>query len=108
MEAPTLPVTDDGRVVLDADQARSLIAYHAEVARLLDAVNDVLGDMSLTYDTMVPNDATLAVGSIGRVRIADLRRLKRKAADLRQIIGRPRAVNGIKIVTLNYEAGEPS
>lgn len=104
----TLATTEDGNVVLTPDQARSLLDYHAEVAKLIDAARDVLADVHVSYDSMVPNDATLAVGSIGRVRIADLRRLKRRTAALRDLIGRPRAVNGIKIVTLTYEEGNPS
>ena len=110
--APTLPTTADGEVTLTAAQAAALTAYHAEVAKLLDIVADVLADVHVTYDTMVPNDATLAVGSIGRVRIADLRRLGRKAANIRRLVGRPPAITGTRIVTLAYtdptEEGRPS
>lgn len=98
----TLDTLDDGRVVLTVDQARALIDFHADAVKLIDELNDALADLHLGYDTLVPNDATLAVGPIGRVRIRDLRRLRRRTDALRRRLGRPAAIDGIKVVTLNY------
>lgn len=102
MAAPIFPVTNDGRIVLTADQARALIDFHADTVKLLDEVTDALADLNLGYDAIVPNDATLAVGPIGRVRIRDLRRLRRRTDALRRRLGRPAAIDGITVVTLSY------
>lgn len=82
---------------------QKLVEFHRETVRLLSAVDAVLDDLHLGYNSSVPTDAELAVGPIGRVKVADLRRLQRKARDVRKQIGQRRAITGVKIVTLAYE-----
>lgn len=88
---------------LNDDEVRMLLDYVTASRKVLDALAPVLADLHLTYDSSVPNDARLAVGTIGSVAISDLRSLDRYARKARKLLGKRRAVTGIKIVTLAYE-----
>lgn len=89
--------------LLNDEEVRMLLDYVAKTAKLLDAIDTAFADVHLGYNSAVPTDGVLKVGPVGRVAIRDLRRVQRVARQARKLLGRRRAITGVKIVTLAYE-----
>lgn len=89
--------------LLNDEEVRMLLDYVAATVLLLDAVDTALADIHLGYNSSVPTDARLKVGPIGHAAVRDLRRVRRRADQARKLLGKRRAITGVKIVTLAYE-----
>lgn len=89
--------------LLNDEEVRMLLDYVAATVNLLDAVDTALADLHLGYNSAVPTDARLKVGPVGHADIRDLRRVRRRADQARRLLGKRRAITGVRIVTLAYE-----
>lgn len=95
---PTRPLTEA--------EVETLAKFVDETGKLLDIIDDVTKYIYLGYDDPIPNDALVAIGPLGSASVRDLRRMRRKADAIRRLVGQPRPVTGVKIVTLAYADDE--
>lgn len=88
--------------LLDDDEVKILLDYVAKTRKLIEAVETATHDMHLGYDTALPLDARIAT-AIGGFDLKDMRRVERLAREAKRLLGKRRAITGVKVVTLAYE-----
>lgn len=82
--------------LLNDDEVKTLLDYVDKTRKLIDAIETATHDMHLGYDTALPLDARIAT-AIGGFDLKAMRRVDRLAREAKRLLGKRRAVTGVKV-----------